>query len=74
MGVLDPAGVERLITGGTATAGMIAKLRACELALARGVGEVVIVDGRERPDLVAAALAEPAMRATRLVAAAVAQA
>ena len=53
---------------------MIAKLRACELALARGVGEVVIVDGRERPDLVAAALAEPAMRATRLVAAAVAQA
>jgi len=74
LGVLDPAGVERLITGGTATAGMIAKLRACELAIARGVGEVVIVDGRERPDLIAAALAEPAMRATRLVAAAVAQA
>ena len=72
--VLDPAGVERLITGGTATAGMIAKLRACELALSRGVGEVVIVDGREKPDLIAAALNVPPVRATRLVAAVVAQA
>jgi acetylglutamate kinase len=72
--VLDPAGVERLITGGTATAGMIAKLRACELALSRGVGEVVIVDGREKPDVIAAALNVPPVRATRLVAAVVAQA
>ena len=31
---LEPAAVDRLIGGGTATAGMIAKLRACEHALA----------------------------------------
>jgi acetylglutamate kinase len=41
----DAAG--RLIGGGTATAGMIAKLRACTDALARGVGDVLIVDGRD---------------------------
>jgi acetylglutamate kinase len=44
--LLDPAAIERLVTGGTATAGMIAKLRACEEALAGGVDDVVIVDGR----------------------------
>jgi len=44
--LLDPAAIERLVTGGTATAGMIAKLRACEEALAGGVDDVVIVDGK----------------------------
>ena len=44
--LLDPAAIARLVTGGTATAGMIAKLRACEDALAGGVDDVVIVDGR----------------------------
>lgn len=72
--VLDLTAVDRLIGRGTATAGMVAKLRACELALARGVGDVVIVDGRNRLDLVAAALDAPPARATRLVARAVAQA
>ena len=46
----------RLIGDGTATAGMIAKLRACEQALAGGVGDVVIVDGRDAAALEAAAL------------------
>ena len=44
--LLDPAAIERLVVGGTATAGMIAKLRSCEEALAGGVDDVVIVDGR----------------------------
>ena len=56
MPTLEPAAIERLISGGTATAGMIAKLRACEHALAHGVGDVVIVDGRDGAALEAAAL------------------
>ena len=36
-----------LITSGVASAGMIAKLRACCDAIASGVGEVFLVDGRE---------------------------
>jgi acetylglutamate kinase len=54
--VLDVAGIERLIAARTATAGMIAKLRACEDALASGAEDVVIVDGRDRPALEAAVL------------------
>ena len=46
--------VARLVGGGTATAGMIAKLRACEHALAGGVDDVVIVDGRDAAALVGA--------------------
>jgi hypothetical protein len=45
-----------LIDSGTATAGMVAKLRACEEALAAGVGDVVIVDGRDHRALESAAL------------------
>jgi len=77
-GVLDAAGgtipamgaddVVRLVGDGTATAGMIAKLRACEQALAAGVGDVVIVDGRTSETLAAAATSESPASATRLVA------
>jgi acetylglutamate kinase len=67
--VLDPAAVEHLISGGGATAGMIAKLRACEEALAGGVGDVVIVDGRDRAALTAAASGETTTAATRIVSA-----
>ena len=63
---LDPPGIERLIGGGTATAGMVAKLRACENALSNGVGEVVIVDGRNQAALEAAALGRSAAAATRI--------
>jgi acetylglutamate kinase len=65
--VVDVDGVERLIASGTATAGMIAKLRACIDALARGVGDVLIVDGRDAATLEAAASERAPARATRLV-------
>jgi len=77
-GVLDAAGatipalgadaVARLVNDGTATAGMIAKLRACEHALAAGVDDVVIVDGRKAETLAAAAAGSAPAAATRLVA------
>jgi len=43
---LDLAAMAGLIENGTATAGMIAKLTACRMALERGVSEARIVDGR----------------------------
>jgi acetylglutamate kinase len=66
---LDAEARARLIQSGVATAGMIAKLRACEDALARGAREVVLVDGRQ-PDAVASAAAgaAEAAAATRMVA------
>jgi acetylglutamate kinase len=63
---LDPVSIARLIGGGTATAGMIAKLRACEQALALGAGEVLIVNGRDRQAIEAAALGVPAAGVTRV--------
>ena len=44
---LDAAAVARLISAGTATAGMIAKLSACRDALAHCVREVLIVNGHD---------------------------
>ena len=64
---LEPTDIERLISSGTATAGMIAKLRACEHALAHGVGDVLIVDGRDGATLEAAVLDPTPTNATRLV-------
>jgi acetylglutamate kinase len=52
--VLGADAIARLVNEGTATAGMIAKLRACEHALAAGVDDVVIVDGRNGNALTAA--------------------
>jgi acetylglutamate kinase len=52
--LLDTAAIERLVRERTATAGMIAKLRACEHALS-AVEDVVIVDGRDASALVSAA-------------------
>jgi acetylglutamate kinase len=49
---------------------MIAKLRACEQAIAGGVDEVVIVDGRDAAALVAAATGNAPQAATRIVSAA----
>jgi acetylglutamate kinase len=65
--VLEASAVADLVNGGTATAGMIAKLRACEHALAGGVDEVVIVDGRKAADLVNAANGAASAAATRLM-------
>jgi acetylglutamate kinase len=67
--VLGADAVSRLVGDGTATAGMIAKLRACEHALAAGVDDVVIVDGRDRTALERAADSAAPPKATRLVAA-----
>jgi acetylglutamate kinase len=64
---LDLAAVERLISDQTATAGMVAKLRACEHALRHGVSDVVIVDGRDGVALEQAAAAAAPAQATRLV-------
>jgi acetylglutamate kinase len=44
---LDTEAVDVLVAGGTATAGMIAKLAACRAALLEGVASVRIVDGRQ---------------------------
>ena len=66
--VLDPASIGQLVSGGTATAGMIAKLRACEQALSGGVDDVLIVDGRDQNALRAAASGGVPAAATRVVA------
>ena len=65
MPVIEAEGIARLVNDGTATAGMIAKLRACEYALMAGVDDVVIVDGRDGAALTAAAGAGVPSAATR---------
>lgn len=45
---LDTRALEAMLNDGTATAGMIAKLRACQSAREAGVGDVRIVDGRSQ--------------------------
>jgi acetylglutamate kinase len=64
--LLDAASIERLVSGGTATAGMIAKLHACKQAIAAGVGEVLIVDGRDESALEAAGAGTVPANATRI--------
>ena len=63
---LESSEIAALVSAGTATAGMIAKLRACEHALAGGVDDVVIVDGRDTDALVAAATSHEVKKGTRL--------
>lgn len=77
-GVLDAAGatlpkigaaaIAALVAEGTATAGMIAKLRACEQAIDGGVDAVVIVDGRDAAALDAATTSTAPARATLITA------
>jgi acetylglutamate kinase len=64
---LEASAIERLVADGTATAGMVAKLRACEQALANGVGEVVIFDGRDDRRVEAAATGAVPDGSTRIV-------
>jgi acetylglutamate kinase len=66
---LEAAEIDRLVAGGTATAGMIAKLRACGQALLADVDDVLIVDGRDGAalmDAVAPAADRAFRAATRL--------
>jgi acetylglutamate kinase len=65
--LLDPSAIGRLLASGTATAGMVAKLRACEHALAAGVEDVVIVDGRDSEALWKSASGAVPATATRIV-------
>jgi acetylglutamate kinase len=65
---LESSAVAQLVNDGTATAGMIAKLRACEHALVGGVDDVVIVDGRSRAALEASASSASPMSATLITA------
>jgi acetylglutamate kinase len=44
--LLDAAGIDSMISSGTATAGMVAKLAACRTALRDGVSSVRILNGR----------------------------
>jgi len=64
---LDTASVAGLLADETVTAGMVAKLRACEDALENGVNDVIIVDGREPAALAEAAGEAVPARATRIV-------
>jgi acetylglutamate kinase len=65
--VLDRVAIEQLVSGGTASAGMIAKLRACEQAIAGGVGDVLIIDGRDESAIEAASTGAAPANATRIV-------
>jgi acetylglutamate kinase len=46
IGLLDAGGIDSMISSGTATAGMVAKLAACRTALRDGVSSVRILNGR----------------------------
>jgi acetylglutamate kinase len=65
--LLDSPAIAKLVADRTATAGMIAKLRACEHALGDGADDIVIVDGRDESALVDAATGGVPAQATRLV-------
>jgi acetylglutamate kinase len=65
---LDAPAIAALVHDGTAAAGMIAKLRACERAVARAVEDVVIVDGRDAAALDAALGGDTPANATVVVA------
>jgi acetylglutamate kinase len=63
---LRPESMTELLANKTATAGMVAKLRACQDALDNGVGDVVIADGRRPAALVEAARSVAPDAATRI--------
>jgi len=52
--VVDRALARRMVASGQASAGMVAKLRACQKAVTAGVGDVRITDGRAPAGLTAA--------------------
>jgi acetylglutamate kinase len=54
LNTLDVAGIDRMIADGSASAGMVAKLRACRDALEAGVETVAVVDGRHTGGFLAA--------------------
>jgi acetylglutamate kinase len=65
---LDAERIEKLVKSGTANAGMVAKLNACQAALKGGAKSVVIVDGRAPGRLVKALSGEKTTATTKVVA------
>jgi acetylglutamate kinase len=64
---LDAERIEKLVKSGTANAGMVAKLSACQVALKGGAKSVVIVDGRAPGRLVKALSGEKTSATTKVV-------
>lgn len=65
---LDAERIEKLVKSGTANAGMVAKLNACQAALKGGAKSVVIVDGRAPNRIVKALSGEKTSATTKVVA------
>jgi acetylglutamate kinase len=64
---LDKERIEKLVKSGTANAGMVAKLAACQAALKGGAKNVAIVDGRSPRRIVKALNGEKTSATTRIV-------
>jgi acetylglutamate kinase len=64
---LNKERIEKLVKSGTANAGMVAKLAACQAALKGGAKNVVIVDGRVPSRLVKAVAGEKTSGITKVV-------
>ena len=64
---LDKERIEKLVKSGTANAGMVAKLAACQTALKGGAKNVAIVDGRSPGRIVKALNGEKTSATTRVV-------
>jgi acetylglutamate kinase len=63
---LDKERIDKLVKSGTANAGMVAKLAACQMALKGGAKNVVIVDGRAPGRVVKALAGEKTSATTRV--------
>ena len=64
---LDTERIDKLVKSGTANAGMVAKLAACQAALKGGAKNVAIVDGRSPGRVVKALNGEKTSATTRVV-------
>ncbi len=64
---LDKERIEKLVKSGTANAGMVAKLAACQVALKGGAKNVAIVDGRSPGRIVKALNGDKTSATTRVV-------
>lgn len=64
---LDKERIEKLVKSGTANAGMVAKLAACQVAIKGGAKSVAIVDGRNPRRIVKALDGEKTSATTRIV-------
>ena len=64
---LDKDRIDKLVRSGTANAGMVAKLAACQAALKGGAKNVVIVDGRDPRRVVKAVAGQKTSATTKVV-------